>query len=198
MQPLSGTDFKLIEPLGSMDFRLPSARKSISASVASSDSADSVEGVAPLKQARTLSVESSGSMATAYLCTRSAAAAPAISRNATATAARALVQSNTPGTDRRIVTPIRKGPPAPCYPGILHRWRAPTELLLLERLRREFGVRLVRKIGRQPALDFLQAHAFAPRIILDLIAIDLRHGEVLGSGVGEIKTTDCGRRQHRE
>ena len=40
---------------------------------------------------------------------------------------------------------------------------------------------------RQPAFDFLQAHAFAPGIVLDLVAIDFRYGEVLRFRVGRSK-----------
>src|SRR5882724_6706500 len=136
-----------------MDLRLPSTRKSVSASVASSDSANRAAGAAPSKQARTFSVERSESMATVYLCRRSAAAVPAASNSRAA--ARTIVRRNIAEADCCLVARIRKTSRCHVTPGFCIGGRA-RKFDLRDRLRGEFGARLVRKIGREPAFDFLQ------------------------------------------
>ena len=43
---------------------------------------------------------------------------------------------------------------------------------------------------REPALDLRDAHAFAPGIILDLIALDLGDAEIMRLGMREIEPAD--------
>ncbi len=50
--------------------------------------------------------------------------------------------------------------------------------------------RIVVQQRRQPALRFFHRPAFAPRIILDLVALDLADAEIAALGMGEIEARD--------
>src|SRR5690554_8127271 len=55
---------------------------------------------------------------------------------------------------------------------------------------------VVTQVGHQPAFADLDILALAPAVALDLIAVDLAHGKVLGLGMGEIPAADCRRGEH--
>src|SRR5690606_39807039 len=64
--------------------------------------------------------------------------------------------------------------------------------------RRIFPSDVVTQVGHQPALADLDILAFAPAVALDLIAVDLAHGKVLGLGMGERSEEHTSELQSRE
>ena len=57
---------------------------------------------------------------------------------------------------------------------------------------------LVVEYRREPAFDLRDRHALAPRVILDLIALDLGDAEIMRAFMREIESADGGGRRHGE
>src|SRR5215204_3528532 len=58
--------------------------------------------------------------------------------------------------------------------------------------------RIVVEDRRQPSLRLLDRPALAPRVVLDLVALDLADTEIGAVGVTEIEPADRGARPHRK
>ncbi len=68
-----------------------------------------------------------------------------------------------------------------------HRSSRRAALVLLRRLRLPQREGVVVEDRREPALGLRHVHALAPRVILDLIALDLGDAEIRGLGMREVE-----------
>src|SRR5689334_25059376 len=64
--------------------------------------------------------------------------------------------------------------------------------------RRVGTLALVVEVGGEPALRGCQVEAFPAGVVLDLVALDLAHAEVLRLGPPEVVSADRGAGQHGE
>src|SRR5579863_1254585 len=72
------------------------------------------------------------------------------------------------------------------------RWRPTIELRRFLRLRRR-----IIEDRPEPALDLADFHALAPRVIFDLVALDLGDAEIMRVGMGDIEAGDRRAWPHR-
>ena len=61
--------------------------------------------------------------------------------------------------------------------------------MALRRFLRLRGPRIIED-RPEPSLDFPRIHAFAPSIILNLVALDFGEAEIMGVGMGDIEAAD--------
>src|SRR5262249_32621606 len=78
------------------------------------------------------------------------------------------------------------------------QWWSRTSIDPLLRCRARRRERIVVEDRRQPLLGFGDAPALAPRIVLDLVPLDLAAPEIVAVGVAEIEPAHRGARPHRE